>query len=235
MSFYQEITPYYDQIFPINEKTERFLSICFKGKKSLLDVGAGTGNMALSLASKGFMVIATEPEEMMAKEIRRKGISGHVHLKVYTKTMEQINEFTETFDGIYCIGNTLAHLNSLEEISQFLHQSYQHLSEEGILIIQMVNFEKVLHNQDFSFPKIEKNTFTFERRYELKDENILFTTILTTNKESISNTISLFPATATQMIPLLNNCGFRDIAQYGNYEFGSYSINSPALILVAKK
>ena len=100
-------------------------------------------------------------------------------------------------------------LHNLEEISEFLHQSYKSLHHNGVLIFQIVNFERVLAKQDFTFPVIKKETFEFKRRYELVDEKILFTTTLLTNDQSISNTTPLYPATSKQLLPILESCGFQ--------------------------
>ena len=126
-------------------------------------------------------------------------------------------------------------LNNLEEISEFLQQSYNSLHPNGVLIFQIVNFERVLAKQEFTFPIIKKESFEFIRRYELVDEKILFTTTLLTADQSISNTTPLYPATSKQLLPILESCGFKDIETYGNFEKSSYSLTSPALIVVAKK
>ena len=235
MTFYHPLTPYYDEIFPTNLKALHFLADTFQQGGTLLDVGAGTGNMALALLNKGFKVTATEPEEAMANQIRQKAKEHTNPLKVFTKTMQQLDEFVETFDGIYCIGNTLVHLHNLEEIDEFLHQSYKRLHHNGALIFQIVNFERVLTKQDFTFPVIKKETFEFKRHYELVDEKIRFTTTLLTNDQSIANTTLLYPATLKQLLPLLERCGFRAIETYGNFEKSRYSVNSPACIVVARK
>lgn len=75
MSFYKTLTPYYDDIFPTNEKTLAFLASHFKEGATVLDVGARTGNMAVSLAQQGFHVTAMEPEQGMAEQIRLKAKS----------------------------------------------------------------------------------------------------------------------------------------------------------------
>lgn len=234
MTFYKTLTPYYDQIFPANEKTVHFLSSHFNKGSHLLDVGAGTGNMALALVNNGYKVTATEPEEMMTTEIRKKAEAVSDQLKILNTPMQQINELTDHFDGIYCIGNTLAHLNNLDEIKQFFQHVQSKLNKNGLFIMQIVNFEKVLSKEDFSFPKIEKETFEFERQYDLDDGKILFTTTLTVDDQSISNTLPLYPATAKELLPLFKDCGFKEVHAYGNYLSASYSIDSPALIIVAK-
>lgn len=235
MSFYKILTPYYDQIFPANKNTQQFISANFQKGGKILDVGAGTGNMALALANEGFIVTATEPEERMAEEIRKKALARNISLNVETKTMQQLAQFADTYDGIYCIGNTLAHLRDLEEIDQFLQLSYSKLNENGVFILQIVNFQRVLVNRELSFPVIKNENFEFQRHYELADRNVLFTTALITEGKTKSNTISLYPATANQLLPLLQSCGFKEISTYGNFSNSPYSIDTPALIVIAKK
>lgn len=46
MTFYQMLTPYYDEIFPANEKQINFIVSYLQKGSSILDVGAGTGNVA---------------------------------------------------------------------------------------------------------------------------------------------------------------------------------------------
>jgi glycine/sarcosine N-methyltransferase len=233
LDFYRSLTPFYDEIFPTNLKALNFLVSNFKHGDLLLDVGAGTGNMALYLATEGFKVTAAEPEEAMANQIREKAYNHSIN--VISKTMQQIDEFEETFDGIYCIGNTLVHLNNLEEINVFLHQVFKRLNEDGVFICQIVNFDKVLENLEFTFPIIQKETFEFKRRYDVAGENVLFTTTLTLDGQSFSNTTSLYPVTSKQLLPILKDSGFQTIETYGNFEKGTYSENSPAFIVVAKK
>jgi glycine/sarcosine N-methyltransferase len=233
LTFYQSLTPYYDEIFPTNIKTLNFLVSNFKERGILLDVGAGTGNMALNLAKEGFNVIATEPEETMAKQIKEK--AGNHSITVLTKTMQQIAEVEETFDGIYCIGNTLVHLNNMEEISEFVQQVYKKLNQAGVFVCQVVNFEKVLEKQVVTFPTIQKETFKFNRRYDLKGEKVLFTTTIETAEQTFSNTTSLYPVTSKQLLPALKNAGFQSVELFGNFEKESYTLNSAAVIVVAKK
>lgn len=235
MPFYKALTPYYDQIFPANEKAVSFLSSHFKEGGSILDVGAGTGNMAISLSHEGFQVTATEPEEEMAEEIRLKSKSCPSPVSVATKTMQQLGEFPDFYDGIYCIGNTLVHLNTLAQINTFIEQTYQKLSQDGVFIFQIVNFDKVLNKKDFTFPIIEKDSFTFQRHYEISGEHILFTTTLTEGEYSQRNTVPLYPATSAQLLPLLKQSGFTSIDVYGSFAYKAYSIDTPALIVIAKK
>lgn len=43
MTFYQVLSPYYNEIFPANEKQINFITSYLEKGHSVLDVGAGTG------------------------------------------------------------------------------------------------------------------------------------------------------------------------------------------------
>ncbi|MFO1446227.1 class I SAM-dependent methyltransferase [Bacillus sp. Bva_UNVM-123] len=233
MSFYEALSPYYDRIFPLNQLACSFLSSYFHNGEAVLDIGAGTGSMAIALADKGLQVTALEPEETMAEQIRLKAVSSGLNIAVNTTSMEEIDLLQEHYDGIYCIGNTIAHLQNLGEIEGFLSKCYKKLNQNGKLILQTVNYDHVLSNQHFSFPVIQKEDFIFTREYEKKDEKILFTTKLAASEDSIINTVPLYPITSQQLIPLLNKVGFQTVYLYGNFKRDDYSMNAQALIIVA--
>ena len=158
-------------------------------------MGAGTGNMAIALAKKK-LITASEPDKTMAEFIRSKTNRRALRLSVQTKSMEQIAEFPNSFDGIICIGNTLPHLPDEKKMEHFLNQCHQKLNQNGRLILQTVNYDKVLSTDDFSFPVIQKDNFSFTRRYEKVNDHIYFTSILSVNEESTENTIPLYPITS---------------------------------------
>ncbi|MBM4762908.1 class I SAM-dependent methyltransferase [Bacillus sp. B15-48] len=235
MSFYQVLTPYYDEIFPLNQQAFSFLSTYFLKEQSILDIGAGTGSMAIALGEHGANVTAIEPEETMSEEIRLKaGLKG-LSVAVSTLSMEQIDELRGTFDGMYCIGNTLAHLQTLNAVEKFLGNCYQNLQVNGRFIVQLVNYDKVLANDNFAFPDIIKENFTFTRKYKKDKDRILFKTIVKTKNELFENTVPLYPLTSEQLINKLENAGFQKIDVYGNYKKDPFTIDSQALITVAYK
>jgi len=234
-TFYEILTPYYDEIFPANDKQISFLSSCFPEASTLLDMGAGTGNSAIALAKAGYNLTAAEPEHSMISRIKEKAEREELHIKVIQNSMQQISRLNENFDGIYCIGNTLPHLDNFYEISTFLQAAYDRLKEHGTLVIQTVNFEKVLLQQDFSFPVIQKDNFTFTRQYELQDNKILFTAILEVLSDTYSNTLPLYPVTQHQLQNELQKCGFRSISAYGDYSKSPYRTESPGLVIIASK
>ena len=236
MAFYESLAPFYDEIFPVNVTACDFLLSFFEKADLVLDVGAGTGNMAIALAKKGLRVIAAEPDVTMADYIRQKAVEENVTIPVHIKAMQGMDQITEKVNGIYCIGNTLPHVSNAEELKVFINKCHELLSEGDRFILQLVNYEKVLSAvEDFSFPVIQKEGLLFTREYRQEGDKIIFTTNLNVKGDSFSNSIPLFPITSRKLIPILQETGFEVEHIYGNFARQDYSANSPALIVVAKK
>ncbi|WP_410984312.1 class I SAM-dependent methyltransferase [Bacillus cereus] len=235
MTFYQMLAPYYDEIFPANEKQINFIGSYLQKGSSILDVGAGTGNVAKALVEKGFTVTAMEPEKTFAPKIREKAAVYEGIFSVNTFGMQQIENVPRVFDGIYCIGNTLVHLDNAKEIANFICGSYKKLKENGKLIIQIVNYEKVLDKNNFKFPVLEKEHFSFKRDYKIEGEKVLFTATLNVGDKEVSNSIPLYPITKKQLLSMLKECGFCNVEIFGNFEKEAYLPNGSALVLVATK
>ncbi|PGZ55296.1 SAM-dependent methyltransferase, partial [Bacillus thuringiensis] len=211
MTFYQKLMPYYDEIFPENEKQLNFIASYLQEGDSVIDVGAATGNVANALVEKGMIVTAMEPEKKMADKISEKAITHKGRLFVNTLRMQQIDDVPGIFDGIYCIGNTLVHLDNVQEITDFIQRSFKKLKKNGKFIVQIVNYEKVLNQKNFIFPVITKEHFSFKRDYAIVRKKVLFTVTLNTSGEEFSNSIELYPITKKQLLPILIDYGFESV------------------------
>lgn len=196
--------PYYDEIFPKNEKQLNFIASYLQEGDSVIDVGAATGNVANALVEKGMIVTAMEPEKKMADKISEKAITHKGRLFVNTLRMQQIDDVPGIFDGIYCIGNTLVHLDNVQEITDFIQRSFKKLKKNGKFIVQIVNYEKVLNQKKFIFPVIKKEHFSFKRDYAIERNKVLFTVTLNTSGEEFSNSIELYPITKKKLTSHIN-------------------------------
>ena len=228
--FYNQIAEKYDFIFPLSPAHQTFFASELKGK-TVLDVGAATGNLTAYLSSQGYEVTAIDLSERLIAKAAEKGIT------VQQLNMLAIDELP-TFDNIVCIGNTLPHLDSKASVQLFLQKTYGQLTQEGKLVLQLVNFEKYFAQRqgDYlgSLPLIANDKVKFERFYYLNVEGkIRFKTIL---DDTIENEELLQPILANELTQWLSQIGFQAIDLYGNFKKDPFDPNaSMALIIVAEK
>ena len=228
--FYNQIAEKYDFIFPLSPAHKTFFASELHGK-TILDVGAATGNLTAYLSSQGYEVTAIDLSERLIAKAAEKGVT------VQQLNMLAIDELP-TFDNIVCIGNTLPHLDSKTSVQLFLQKAYRQLIQGGKLVLQLVNFQKYFAQQQGDYlgnlPLIENDKVKFERYYYLNEEGkIRFKTIL---DDTIKNEELLQPIFADQLTEWLTQIGFQAINLYGNFKKDPFDKEkSMALIVTAVK
>ena len=240
MSFYQEIAAYYHHIFKINSNQSDFIkSKIPEIEGEILDIGCGIGTLSLELSNYYNCVLGIDMDAEMIRAASKKteNISKNIDFKQIS--MLEMVPFIDknSVEGIICFGNTLVHLNSLDEIADFLQQSKTVLNSNGKLLLQIVNYDKILGKNIKQLPIIENDEIIFERKYEYrKSENkIDFNTRLTvkSTQQIIENSIELLPVLKNELAILLKNAGFNTCNYYGNFNQELYTMDSPALIVEA--
>ena len=228
--FYNQIAEKYDFIFPLSPAHKTFFASELHGK-TILDVGAATGNLTAYLSSQGYEVTAIDLSERLIAKAAEKGVT------VQQLNMLAIDELP-TFDNIVCIGNTLPHLDSKTSVQLFLQKAYGQLTQGGKLVLQLVNFQKYFAQQQGDYlgnlPLIENDKVKFERYYYLNEEGkIRFKTIL---DDTIKNEELLQPIFADQLTQWLTQIGFQAINLYSNFKKDPFDKEkSMALIVTAVK
>ena len=72
--FYNQIAEKYDFIFPLSPAHQTFFASELQGK-TILDVGAATGNLTAYLSSQGYEVTAIDLSERLIAKATEKGIN----------------------------------------------------------------------------------------------------------------------------------------------------------------
>lgn len=112
------------------------------GGGRILDAGCGPGRQALGLAERGYHVVGVDlsdaPLELAVR--RAKDSAGSTEF-VRASYAELHDKLGGGFDGVYCIGNSLAASGTQSAAREAIHQFGLCLRTGGRLFVQILNFE----------------------------------------------------------------------------------------------
>lgn len=248
MGFYQDFSQYYDLIFQARKPQLDFIRKRTPMNGKILDVAAGTGNHALALQKSGYEVWAVEYDEKMLQRLEEKQSDCQEQVQARLGDMRAIESYypADFFDTVYCIGNSLVHLPSVEDMEVFLKSAEKLLKKGGTLIIQIINYNRILDQDLKGLPTIRNEEdpdlkAEFVREYKKTETGnyLNFKTRLTIEKPGekkvFENETPLLPLRFEALSSLLVKAGFEDLEAYGNFMEKPYSPETPPLIMTGRK
>jgi glycine/sarcosine N-methyltransferase len=123
-----------------------FLSGVFgpPGELGLLDAGCGTGHHAAAMAAQGYRVTAADVDADMLRFARKvAGDSGARVRFIRAAFGELPRRVRGPFDGLWCVGNSLALASSERAVREALGGFTRLLRPGGRLMIQVTNFTQI--------------------------------------------------------------------------------------------
>ena len=242
MKFYSELSKVYDAVFPLDIDTVKFLSEDIKSGDNVLDLACGTGEYSIALSKLGSSVIGVDLNGEMIKIAQEK--TKDLNVSFIEKDMTKLNDFQNRKNNlIFCIGNSIVHLNSKNRIEKFIQEIYNALEDNGVMVIQTINFDRILKYNIDSLPPIIRPEVgvNFIRKYNYnKAEEILdFSTELVIIDESgenrYINSVPLIMLLKDDITPMVKAAGFKNVEFYGGFNKKEYSEESYAMVVKAVK
>lgn len=241
--FYTSIADYYDFVFPLNKTQLNFIlgetNVPYENKH-LLDIGCGTGNLSIALADSGINITGIDYDMEMVNKAKIK-CRKLANISIMFHDMRKLTDIFQprTFNNIVCFGNTIVHLTDPADIYSFFKQSAYLLTSDGKLLIQIINYDRILDKKIKSLSTIENENIRFERNYNYNKTSglIEFSTILLIKgiNKKIKNIVQLYPFRKEKITELLLKSGYKNIEYYGDFRKTSLSSESVPLIFSAKK
>ena len=230
---YSDIADIYDEIFPVNQGFLEFVTEYLPELGArVLDLACGTGGYVDALSAT-HEVTGIDLSDGMINAAKRHSM-GIFHKMSFT----DIDKIDETYDCIYCIGNSISYLENRLRPDFFSAVSAM-LDQGGRFILQTVNWDKFMQTGTIDLPvKTISDGRTFHRRYEQQDDgSTLFCTELQKDA-TIEHDWSdpLYPARMQELSEMIEVLGMRVCNTFGDYKKSPFiAENSPAIILVAQK
>jgi SAM-dependent methyltransferase len=217
-----------------------------RGDTPSLEIGAGSGRLALHLARSGLDVVALDSSAAMLDRLRR---SLDEDMRSRIRVVEaDMREFSlgEHFDTIHCAVNTFQHLTSTEEQLACLSSVAAHLSPGGVFIAKVAAPSTVDWSGDESLrlrstrldPASAETVMRFDSTRAMANEQIVQRTYVYDRVRvdgSVRRRIYEFPmrfTTPSELSLLLEKAGMRLLHLYGNFELSTFDEHSDSMIIV---
>ncbi len=206
-----------------------------------LDAGCGTGFHAILLSQLKVRVTAADVSGIMLSVLRERAHKKNLEITTVQSSFSELSQKVHTrFDAILCTGNTLAHLLTAAELRNSLESFFTLLNPSGILLIQIVNYDRILAAKDKVQNERQAGGMTFIRSYSYQEGKITFSIEIKpsdqpdAHSEKIS--VELMPLRSSELINALKESGFGVIGEYGGIAKEPYRPDaSQDFIVIARK
>lgn len=243
-SFYDRVSPEYDKMTRTRERLpeeQRRLEYWLQKYpvKRAVDAGCGSGLHSLALASAGVEVTGVDISEGMIEAARKNAQASNISVNWLVGSFEMLQEILPVkADAVFCLGNTLPHLLTADELKKSLLAFAEVLRPGGLLLLQMLNYARVLANRQRIVAINRVDNREFIRFYDFLEDGLQFNLLQIQEVEGKLHhrleSTRLNPILLKDLEAVLPECGFKITALYGNLDRAPFKeMDSPNLVVEA--
>ncbi|MDA8441705.1 MAG: class I SAM-dependent methyltransferase [Peptococcaceae bacterium] len=234
--FYRVLAKYYDEIFTLKEQQRKFLRAFVEREKlnSVLDVGCGTGTLALELSAWGVSATGIDLSDAMIDIACHKAAQQGSTAKFLAADMLALDRLRGQFDAVVCVGNTLPHLTQPAQLQLAMEQF---AVKSHCLLLQVVNYDRILAQNVTELPEICTPNLVFRRYYKHLPGMIEFSMRLETAnpKEVLTAVNNLVPLTRQDLVNIFAGTGWEATDWWGSYAGEKWSVDGAATIVALRR
>ncbi|MGQ9523604.1 MAG: class I SAM-dependent methyltransferase [Armatimonadota bacterium] len=162
MSLYEQLGGQYDEMISWDARYAReagFFRRLFdrEGVVKVLDAACGTGMHARWFAEWGLQVVAADPSPAMLAAAQRN--TRGLPVSLVQSAFGSLHRMAGTdFDAVVCLGNSLPHAVTDDELRQAIGDFRRTLRTGGVLIVHNNNYDRILAGRERFMPLAHRHT-----------------------------------------------------------------------------
>ena len=149
--FYDAIAEKYGWFFSSRHKTIERQTTQLKpileqyNVKTILDCSCGDGLQVIPLAKQGYLIDGSDISANMVKKAIEYANNESLIIDFKEADFRKLEQaFTKTYDCVLSMGNSIPHLMTDEDIKKALTSMYHRINGDGILLVEMRDYDKML-------------------------------------------------------------------------------------------
>jgi len=249
MDLYRKLNLYfdgeqYDRRVLFKDDIPFWLNQARKYGDPILELGCGTGRVAIPLAKAGYMVTGIDLSDSMLAKALKNAEAESVRIEWIKGDIRDFN-LDKRFQLIIFPFNTICHLYTLDDLEACFSCVRKHLNSDGRFIVSLFNprLDILMRDPSKRYPHAE---------YEGPDGKVVVTESNWYDRANQINRIKLFyrfPNREEEVIEeldmriyfpkeldaLLKYNGFEIEAKYGDYDESPFAADSPLQLVVCKE
>ncbi|TGL57833.1 class I SAM-dependent methyltransferase [Leptospira jelokensis] len=165
-----------------SEEFKSFLirqSVTPKLNQKAIDMGAGNGIQSIPLAELGYHVTAIDFNPQLLNELNQNIKKSDLPIQIIDGEITNFALWKDINpELILCCGDTISHLESFEEIKEWMKQCYSSLLPGGKIILSFRDYSKTLQDNERFIPVKSDENRIHTCILDFSDKNILVTDLL---------------------------------------------------------
>ena len=223
------------------------------GARRVLDAACGTGMHAVGLARRGYEVVGADLSEGMVERARANaaaaGVAVRFEVAGFGELTERLGVLKEKqgngearfFDAVLCLGNSLPHVLAPEALHTALADFAACLRPGGVLLIQNLNYDRVLARQErWMDPQARREgdqEWLFLRFYDFDPDGLLTFNVVRLLRsgdrwEQQVMSTRIWPLRQAELAGALRMAGFTEVVCWGDMQDAPFDAEeSPNLVI----
>jgi SAM-dependent methyltransferase len=255
---YSITAPHYDASYAAKQMADLpfYLELARQTGGAVLDVGCGTGRMALPIAQAGIAVTAVDASESMLNILRGKldNEPGEIRSRITIRQGDMRNlELIDRFPLVIVPFRALQHLYTVEDQIAALTSLRQQLTPGGRLAFDVFfpKFDRILTGvgheiEEMSWKIVKEGRELVVRRFFIKDKvdpirqvfsgRFIYRTFDQARfVEEEFDPLTMSWYTHGQLQLLFRVTGLEPVAEYGGFDKRPLRVDSPEMIFILRK
>ncbi len=208
-----------------------------KPDSHILDLCCGVGRHSLELTRKGFRVTGVDRTTSYLNIARQKAADEKLEIELLEGDMRTFAR-PDTFDAAINLFTSFGFFEDPAEDKQVVMNVYNSLKSGGVFLMDMGGKEVIARiYQERDWQEEENGTLLLQERKITKDWSWLDNRWIRISKtgERHEYNVSHRIYSGVEIKTLLEDCGFRDVQIFGNFEGAPYDQKASRLVVLGRK